>query len=64
MVGERTESAKSRADLPRAHRAAVPTGDSESDLVVNLQQAISLTNGPVPEEERRETYLMKTVTKE
>ena len=45
----------------RVHTAAAPTGDSESNLVINLQHAISLTSTPAPDE-RRETELMKTVT--
>lgn len=37
---------------------------SESNLVVNLQQATFLTTKPASEEDRRESDLMKTVTKE
>lgn len=37
---------------------------SESNLVVNLQQATFRTTKPAAEEDRRETELMKTVTKE
>lgn len=37
---------------------------SESNLVINLQQVMSLTTKPAPGEERRRTDLTKTVTKE
>lgn len=60
-----TERAQSQAASPRVQRAAAQvTGDRESSLVVNLQQAISLTSEHAPEDEGRETDLMKTVTKE
>lgn len=58
------ESTKSLIASPTAHRSEAPTDDNQSNLVVNLQQVTSLTTKPAAEEERRDTELLRTVTKE